>query len=251
MKQSRGFGMEIMMLSHKISFTLYNMQKIYKISPSDFAYLYEDCKHCYYLKIKHGITQPSMPMPGVFGAINTRVQNSLIGHDLSSLSPHLPQGKVIKQEGFVESAVVPGTHLYIKGKYDLLVEKPDGNHLLIDFKLSQPQNQKVEKYKTQLFAYKYALEHPKRDIPIVISQLGLIIMYPNKVTIQDHIVSVQFPPVYLEVPIDETDFFSYIQKVNILLSGPIPPENPDCKWCQYRKTNSLIREEITENTLPF
>lgn len=47
----------------------------WKLSPSDFAYLpaceqradkYEDRKLCYCLKIKHGISLPSMPMPGVF-----------------------------------------------------------------------------------------------------------------------------------------------------------------------------------------
>lgn len=56
---------------------------MYKLSPSDFAYLYEECKLCYYLKAKHGIYQPSMPMPGVFSAINTRLQSTLIGKDLS------------------------------------------------------------------------------------------------------------------------------------------------------------------------
>ena len=28
---------------------------MYKLSPSDFAFLYEECKLRYYLKIKHGI----------------------------------------------------------------------------------------------------------------------------------------------------------------------------------------------------
>src|SRR3989344_3211696 len=65
-----------------------------KLSPSDFAYLYEECKLCYWLKVKKGISQPSMPMPGVFGAINTRIQGTLLGKSLESLSKDLPKGVV-------------------------------------------------------------------------------------------------------------------------------------------------------------
>jgi len=75
---------------------------MYKLSPSDFAYLYEECKLCYFLKIKNGIYQPSMPMPGVFSAINTRIQSTLVGKDLSILAKGLPEGKVITQEGWVD-----------------------------------------------------------------------------------------------------------------------------------------------------
>lgn len=29
----------------------------YKLSPSDFAFLYEECKRCYYLKVIHNISR--------------------------------------------------------------------------------------------------------------------------------------------------------------------------------------------------
>ena len=124
-------------------------KEIFKLSPSDFAFLYEECKLCYYLKVKNGIYQPSMPMPGVFSAINTRIQGSLVGKELRTLSENLPEGKVIMQEGWVDSKVIPGTHLYIKGKYDLLVSGSDGN-TLVDLKISSPDVGKIDKYKTQL-----------------------------------------------------------------------------------------------------
>src|SRR3989304_10135983 len=100
------------------------MNPMYKLSPSDFAYLYEECKLCYCLKVKEGIYQPSMPMPGVFSAINTRLQGNLLGKDLRFLASHLPDGKVTTQEGWVQSKIIPGTNVFIKGKYDLLVERP-------------------------------------------------------------------------------------------------------------------------------
>jgi ATP-dependent exoDNAse (exonuclease V) beta subunit len=111
-------------------------------------------------------------MPGIFSAINTRLQGTLVGRQLQSLSPTLPAGYVEKQEGFVESIVVPGTELYLKGKYDLLVKKPDGTYLLVDFKLSQPHEDKIDKYKTQLYSYKFALEHPRSGEAITVSSFG-------------------------------------------------------------------------------
>ena len=94
---------------------------MYKLSPSDFAYLYEECKHCYYLKIRRNIGRPSGIFPGVFSAINTRLQGNMIGKDLRELSATLPEGIVESQEGFVESEPVAGTQVYVKGKYDLLL----------------------------------------------------------------------------------------------------------------------------------
>lgn len=211
---------------------------LYKLSPSDFAYLYEDCKFCYCLKVKKGIYQPSMPMPGVFAAINTRLQGNLIGKSLKSLSKDLPDGEVIKQEGWAESIVIPGTSVYLKGKYDLLVKNPGGTHTLVDLKISQPEEDKIEKYKTQLAAYKFALENPKEGESFRITRIGLLIFYPDKVFFKNGTAMLDFPPKWLEVPLDEKNFSSFIKSVDKLLKGPMPKESTTCKWCLYRKSFS-------------
>src|SRR3990170_5505491 len=175
---------------------------MFKLSPSDFAYLYEECKLCYCLKVKHGIYQPSMPMPGVFSAINTLLQGNLVGKNLKELSPDLPEGKVIIQEGWVSSKIVPKTSVYIKGKYDLLVKNPDGTHSLVDLKISRPGEDKIEKYKTQLTAYKFALENPESGKALKLTKLGLLIFYPDSVSFEGNSAKLNFPPKWLEVPID-------------------------------------------------
>ena len=38
----------------------------YRLSPSDLTFLYDGCKHCFVLKVKHGVSQPSIPLPGIF-----------------------------------------------------------------------------------------------------------------------------------------------------------------------------------------
>ncbi len=207
----------------------------YKLSPSDFAYLYEECKHCYYLKIKYGITQPSMPMPGVFSALNTRIQGSLVGKNLQTLSGTLPDCQVASQEGFVESTTVPNTGCFIKRKYDLLCKNSDETYTLVDLKISQPGEDKIEKYRTQLTAYKYAIENPKQAKPIKISKMGLLIFYPDTVKFENGIARLDFPPKWLEVTSNEDTFLDFIKKIDVLLNGPIPEEGPACKWCQYIK----------------
>jgi CRISPR/Cas system-associated exonuclease Cas4 (RecB family) len=227
---------------------------MFKLSPSDFAYLYEECKLCYYLKIKHGIYQPSMPMPGVFSAINTRLQGNLVGKNLHTLSKDLPDGVVVNQEGWVESVVVPGTDVFIKGKYDLLVKLPDASHLLVDLKISQPADDKIEKYKTQLGAYKFALENPKEGKAIKISRLGLLIFYPDQAKFEEGEALVSFPPKWLEVPIDDKLFVEFVGKVDKLLAGKPPAESLSCKWCQYRHVGDQlvhVSDGPVQDDLPF
>ncbi|MEI6040308.1 MAG: PD-(D/E)XK nuclease family protein [Candidatus Berkelbacteria bacterium] len=223
---------------------------MYKLSPSDFAYLYEECKLCYVMKIKDGIYQPSMPMPGVFSAINTRLQGNLVGKNLKSLSDDLPDGEVVKQEGWVESIVVPQTNVFIKGKYDLLVDNHDGTYTLVDLKISQPDESKIDKYKTQLAAYKFALENPAQGEPIKISKLALLIFYPDKVDFSDGVARLDFPPKWLEIPDDQPGFIGFVKEVNELLIGPLPEEGPSCKWCQYRHLGESIAHQKEQKLVP-
>ena len=223
---------------------------MYKLSPSDFAYLYEECKHCYYLKVRRGINRPQGVFPAIFGAINTRLQGMLVGKDLRTLSPVLPQGLVESQEGYVESQKVPGTQVYIKGKYDILVLQPNGSYMLVDFKLSNPSEDKISKYQTQLQAYHYAFLHPARGEVKNISKMGLIIMYPDQVKFIDGSAHMTFPPKWMEVEIHNDKFLDFINKVSGLLEGPTPPENQNCSWCQYRHLGEKLAHPATED-IPF
>ncbi|MCL4354284.1 PD-(D/E)XK nuclease family protein [Patescibacteria group bacterium] len=226
---------------------------MHKLSPSDFAYLYEECKLCYCLKVKHGVYQPSMPMPGIFSAINTRLQGKLVGKNLKILSEELPDIEIINQEGWVESTTAPQTSVYIKGKYDLLGKDSNGEYALIDLKISQPADDKIEKYKTQLGAYKFALENSKTGNPIKIKKLALLIFYPDQVSFEKGITNFTFPPKWLDVPVDEPGFLEFIKSVDNLLAGPMPSESRECKWCRYRNIGTTFSQEEKsfKNDLPF
>lgn len=182
-------------------------------------------------------------MPGVFSTMNSIIQGSLVGRNLQTVSADLPDGEVIKQEGFVESTPIEGTSVYIGGKYDLLVENPDGTHMVVDLKISKPDEGKAEMYQSQLWAYKYALEKPAKSEPITISKLALLIFYPESVSFEDGTAKLSFPPQWLEVAYDHERFVSFMQEIDALLAGPTPRESPACKWCTYRHLGDKLSHQ--------
>ena len=194
--------------------------------------------------------RPKMLMPGVFSAINTRLQGSLIGKQLTEINSNLPEGVVESQEGFVESVMFPGTKVYIKGKYDLLVKQQDGTYMIIDLKLSTPDQEKISKYQSQLWSYVYAFEHPSHGEPKKITKAGLLIFYPDAVSLTKGEAHLTFPPTWFEVLIDREKFASFMGEVSLLLEGPTPNENKDCSFCQYRHLGEKLAHPQTDD-IPF
>jgi CRISPR/Cas system-associated exonuclease Cas4 (RecB family) len=130
--------------------------------------------------------------------------------------------------------VIPGTSVYIKGKYDLLVKQADDTYMIVDLKITSPDEEKTAKYQTQLQAYHYAFEFPAKGAPKQITKLGLIVMYPDRVKFAQGEAFLSFPPKWLEIEIKRENFIKFIKDVSNLLEGPTPIENQNCKWCDYR-----------------
>lgn len=190
-------------------------------------------------------------MPGVFSAMNTRIQGSLIGKNLKDISPDLPDAVIESQEKQVYSKPVPDTGISLKGKYDLLAKTPDGKYIIIDLKISKPGEDKIEKYKTQLCAYKFAFENPLKGDPIEISRLGLLVLYPDGVHFSDNTMFLTFPPSWHEVPCDMFDFYKLIKDIEILLNGPAPEESETCQWCKYRHIGEQLSHKDSEEDINF
>lgn len=217
---------------------------MYKLSPSDFAYLYEDCKLCYWLKVRHGVMPPSSPFPGVFSSMNSMMQGEMIGKSLREFGKDLPDIKVVKQEGYSKSKIVENTQVFIQGKYDLLCENGDGTYTIVDLKISKPEVDKIDKYKTQLGSYKYALEHPQNGEEIKVARLALLIFYPESVKFDERGAIMDLPAKWFEIPIDDNGFKDFIKNVNDLLVGPAPDESETCGLCKYRHRGEAISHHI-------
>lgn len=225
---------------------------MYKLSPSDFKYLYEDCKYCYYQKVKGFIKElPSIGMPGVFSKMNSLLQNAIIGMDLQEINKDLPAGKIEVKEGFLKSKPIPPTNdCFIGGRFDIASKLNDGTYCVIDFKITDPNDEKIQKFFAQLHAYKFSLENPAFGESKNVSKMGVIAINPEKIEFPGKEVIFKAKPQWFEIAEDMDRFYAFISEVSELLNGPQPPENPDrCKWCYYRICTQ--KEKATQEDIPF
>jgi len=209
---------------------------MYKLTPSEFKYLWEECKYCYYQKTRNGVSRPSAPFPSIFNKMSGLLQKSVLGHSPNEFFSGLPEGKFILEEGRIESKPLPSGKSYIKGRLDLLVQFKDGSHGVIDVKMVDPKDENLAKFDKQLHAYKYSLEHPAEGGPISISKMGLLVFPPTDIKPNKGYMYYQAKPIWKEIPQNMDNFFKFTNEVEELLDGPCPPSSELCSFCKYRKT---------------
>ncbi len=213
----------------------------YKLSPSDFPFLYEGCKRCYYLKVVHNISQPSIPLPSIFSKIAGLLKNYYNGKRTTDLFVNLPPGTVNYSERFVKSEPIqlPGHNdtCFISGRFDIVVEFEDGTYGVIDFKTGNPNEEYRNLYSRQLHAYAYALEHPAPSTLSLspITKMGLLYFYPSKVTQRSiEWLSYDAKIDWIEINKDEQGFLGFMGEALGLLESSEPPDpSPTCRWCSY------------------
>ena len=213
----------------------------YKLSPSDFAFLYEKCKRCYYLKVIHNIDQPSIPLPSVFSKMAGLLKDHYDGKPTKELHPDLPPGTVKYGEKYVRSNPIQLPNhtatCFISGRFDIVVEFEDGTWGVIDFKIGKPNEEYLNLYKRQLHAYAYALENPAPGALKLspVTKMGLLYFYPSKVS-QESIdwLSYEAEIHWKEIVKDEGWFLEFVDELLGVLESPQAPHpSPDCEWCSY------------------
>lgn len=225
----------------------------YKLSPSDFKYLWVDCKHCYYQKVKMGLAPHSGAFPAIFGRMNSLLQNSVMGKSLKDIHPDLPEGTVEFQEGFLKSIPVPGAEdCFISGRFDVLTKLSDGTFGVIDFKITKPDEEQIKKFSSQLHAYKFALENPMDGKPIKISKMGLISISPDEIEHKDGKFVFTTSPKWFPIEEDMDSFYKLIKEISTVLNGSVPLETETCALCIYRRKFKPVKsEEIITDDIPF
>jgi len=229
----------------------------YKLSPSDLTYLYEGCKFCFWLKVKQGIAQPSMPMPGIFSTIAGLQKGFYAEKRTEDFCKELPPGVVHLGEEWVESKPISFQGLsdqcYIKGRFDVVVKFDDGSFGVIDFKTARSSEEKAEMYSRQLQAYTFALENAAngRHSLLPVKKIGLFFFEPNCFEQPDLTCQLFKGHLkWIEVKRDDTKFMKFLEEVMRLLVSETPPQPAaDCNWCSYReKTKDLNAGEQPGNT---
>ena len=230
---------------------------IYKLSPSDLTFAWDECKYCFYMKVKHNLVL-STPFPGIFGRIANLTSEFYLGKPASEISKNLPSGVVKYREKFVKSRPIsfPGTasECYISGRFDAVIAFEDDSFGIVDYKTSDPREEHAAFYSRQLSAYAFALENPAPSALGLapISRLGLFIITPHRFerTMDDEMIYAN-RTTWVDVPRDEQAFQTLLREVLALLDAPTPPEPSDsCGVCNYRKEHNELKSHILEQGSP-
>ena len=216
---------------------------IYNLSPSDLTFLWDGCKKCFYLKVKHNIVYRG-PFPGMFSKMGDLTSNYYLDKPSSMISPKLPAGSVKFREKWVKSVPInfPDTssQCVIKGRFDAIMAFDDGSYGIIDFKTSDASEEKAAFYSRQLSAYAYALENPAPNALSIspITRLGLFIITPDRFErLPNGELAFVTKTTWMNVPRDDATFLALLGEVVKLLDLTAPPDPAEgCGLCNYRKS---------------
>jgi hypothetical protein len=198
-----------------------------------------------------GYSTPQTPFPAIFTRMNKLLQDSVMGKNLRDINPDLPSGIISTQEGWLKSAPVAGAgDCYISGRYDILIPTEDGSQVVVDFKITNPDEGQIRKYSSQLHAYKYALENPAEGkVPVKVSKMGLISVTPESIRHIDGNFVFTAVPKWHPIEEDMDGFFKLIKDISNILNGKLPPPSKTCSFCKYRK--QFEPREIIVEDAPF
>lgn len=217
----------------------------FKLSPSDFAFLWEECKRCFFLKVVNGLQRPHSIMPKIFTVIDTEIKKCFEDKSTTQFLSSFPKGKMRFKDEWVESTAVQvsghSSKCYLRGKLDTVIEFEDSGYAVIDFKTTGTKDEHVPLYGRQLHAYAYALEHPAtRALALKpIRRLGLLVFEPSAFAHgPNNQARLWGALTWIEVPRDDQAFLRFLGEVMDVLEQPEPPAGADkCPWCTYRQTS--------------
>ncbi len=222
------------------------MSEIYKLSPSDFGFLYDECKKCFYHKVKHGLNRPRGIMPSIFTKIDGIMKDHFEGKSPKDITDDLPNGRVEFGDRWIQSKPFTdkktGNKCFIKGKTDTVLGFDDMSYGIVDFKTSSVKGSNVEKYSRQLHAYTLALENAAEGKPSLspISKIGLFVVEPNKFLKDDNNEYIFKNIVkWQEIERNDEKFFDFLREVMSLLSNDkVPAAGSNCTHCQFVKNTN-------------
>jgi hypothetical protein len=219
------------------------MSQVYKLSPSDLTFLWDECQRCFYLKVARKFTRPGMPFPSIFTRIDRLMKDFFYQLPTTEISPELPPGQVVFADKWVYSAPITFPHhtasCYIRGIFDTVLQFEDGSYAVVDFKTTQPKPEHIQFYSRQLQAYAYSLENPNPGKfslrPVTI--MGLLCVEPVQMKRSEGSnLAYEGQVTWLDCPRDDQAFLAFLDQVLDVLEQPEPPPaKPSCGFCSYRE----------------
>ncbi len=215
---------------------------VFKLSPSDFGFLWDECKRCFYLKVARGFDRPSQPFPAVFNVIDREMKTGFSGLRSEEMAPGVPPGVIAVQDGWVKSVPIefPGRSaaIFIRGIFDTVIKLDGGGYAVVDFKTTEIKPGLARKYSRQLHAYALALEHaaPSEISLGPVEALGLLVYSPGSFRKEDDGQgALRGGLSWIEIERDDAAFRDFLEQVLAVLEAPEPPApDPKCGMCRYR-----------------
>ena len=219
------------------------MSQLYKLSPSDLTFLWDECKRCFYLKVVRDFRRPSAPFPKIFSRIDILMKDYYLNKSTLEISPDLLEGTVFETGKWVESTSIRdgglGVECYIKGIFDTVLKFDDDSYAVVDFKTTVANEDHLPFYARQLWAYAYALEHgaPTKLSLKPIQQLGLLCFEPRHMDKDtEGRLTYRGPVIWQPIQPDEPAFLAFIAEIlKVLALSEPPPAGEKCEFCKYRE----------------
>lgn len=219
------------------------------LAPSDFAFLWEECRRCFYLKVRKRVNRPRTPMPAIFMRIDTLSKRHFGGRRTNELADTLPPGSIRAGDVRVQSEpiIVPGfdANCVLRGRLDGFIEFDNGDYGLLDFKTSQSNESHVPLYGRQLHAYAWALERSAPGFLSLwpVSRLGLLCIEPVDMrSLPGRGPALELEQVWIDCPRDDEAFLHFLSEILEVLDLLDPPTpDPKCLYCRYRHPKDIWR----------
>lgn len=216
------------------------MSALLRLVPSSFAYLWRECKRCYYLEI-HGYPRPRAPFPSIFGKIDSIMKTQHDGKRTEELKIEgLAPGTFRFARAKVEFRdTIQDREIVLPGKTDMLVDFDDGTLGIIDFKTGNNATRDADVYWPQLMSYAMALEQ-SGDKPV--STIGILNLSPDAGVLgkTKSELWLKCARTWSPLGIDRQRFAAFLDEVVGAMSGPLPEAEEGCPYCQYRDEQRAV-----------
>lgn len=219
-------------------------RRCWTLSPSDLAFLWDECPRCFYLQVVCGFPRPRASVPEAVIRIDEQMKTGCGGRRTEALAPGMPAGVLELGERRVESEPVD-VHLpdavhrcVIRGRLDTAVRLDDGGHAVVDLETGAWPAAHGALHARRLHAYAYALEHAAPGAASLgrITRLGRLVFEPEKFTRDSGgLAALSGGFTWIDIPRDDGLLFGVLAEVLSVLERPEPPGGaPLCEWCVYR-----------------
>ena len=184
----------------------------------------------------------STPFPSIFSKLD-RLQKEFY-HEKSTniLNANIEPGKIkTDYEKLQKSETlkdIKGREFILRGKIDAYIDHGTF-YSIIDFKVTDIDEKKIELYKTQLLSYAIMFEKPNEKCLKLtpIKNLGIFCFEPEKIHSVNDKPSFNMKTQYYPIQRDDDYLLSFITEIIDFLEGPKPSFDEKCGLCNLKKNN--------------